>query len=165
MPEYAKLPRPSDAAIATANRRAYDAIAKLLSAAGPGSHCLYYAGHDVNGRDVTVNLTVQIHRHGPVLVVMAPPEKGELFTTALTFGIEGSVVERGGVILRDVTGPRPIVRGWAVTAGWLQPLSADEIATCYERDPVTGDPMDQEPGLIYADGFPLPEPDGAHPSA
>jgi len=81
---------------------------------------------------------------------------------ALALALEGSYVYRAGLVMRSGKGPSPTVRAWRIEAGWIHPLSRDEVMRVYAIDPDTGGTMPLDPFVTYADGIPLPRPAADH---
>ncbi|MFC9595035.1 hypothetical protein ACFTUC_35245 [Streptomyces sp. NPDC056944] len=135
-----------------AYERAARLLARLLEAAGPGTHHLVCS---VRAADDQL-LAVLHHTHGTT-----PPEDatGPEFTAVLAAGI--ALAAPGGIVLRTTTPDTPDrLHGWRLTDSTLTPLTEAEVFAAYCTDARTGEPLSPEPGVEYRAGHPLaPDPD------
>ncbi|MFF1511823.1 hypothetical protein [Streptomyces sp. NPDC058326] len=134
--------------------RAARLLARLLDAAGPGTHhlvCSVRAADD--------QLLAVLHTHGTARPSDAEEAAAAEFTAVLAAGI--ALGTPGGVVLRTGNpGDRDRLHGWRLTDGALTPLTAAEVFAAYCTDARTGEPLSPEPGVDHLAGFPLtPDPD------
>ncbi|MFE0654304.1 hypothetical protein ACFVZH_37795 [Streptomyces sp. NPDC059534] len=135
--------------------RARRLLARLLEAAGPGTHhlvCSVPAAGD--------QLLAVLHTHGTT----HPEDTAATeFTAVLAAGI--ALAAPAGLVLRTTTpGSRDRLHGWRLTDGTLTPLTEAEVFAAYCTDARTGEPLSPEPGVDHRAGFPLtPDPDDDHP--
>ncbi|WP_435971198.1 hypothetical protein [Streptomyces sp. Qhu_M48] len=136
-----------------AHERAARLLARLLEAAGPGTHhlvCSVRAAGD--------QLLAVLHVHGTTPPTAEDAAAAEL-TAVLAAGI--ALAAPGGLVLRTTTpGARDRLHGWRLTDGTLAPLTEAEVFAAYCTDATTGEPLSPEPGVDHRAGFPLaPDPD------
>lgn len=134
--------------------RAARLLARLLDAAGPGTHHLVCSVQAAADQLVAV-LLAHGTPHPPTVEEAAAAE----FTAVLAAGI--ALGAPGGVVLRTSDpGNRDRLHGWRLTAGNLAPLTEAEVFAAYCTDARTGEPLSPEPGVDHLAGFPLtPDPD------
>ncbi|WP_369380504.1 hypothetical protein [Streptomyces sp. cg36] len=95
-----------------------------------------------------------IHDGAPVLAVGSE----DAVSMALTVAVVSAAVcgQVGGIVARHhATGGGETVRGWRISPGEVVPLKAGEVFSAYCTDALTGEPLSPEPGVEYADGFPV----------
>ncbi|MFB7541379.1 hypothetical protein ACFC0N_15935 [Streptomyces zaomyceticus] len=134
--------------------RAARLLARLLDAAGPGTHhlvCSVRAADD--------QLLAVLHAHGTTRPAAVDDAAAAEFTAVLAAGI--ALGAPGGIVLRTTTpGDRDRLHGWRLTGGTLVPLTEAEVFAAYCTDATTGEPVSPEPGVDHRAGFPLaPDPD------
>ncbi|MFD3568651.1 hypothetical protein [Streptomyces sp. NPDC058667] len=134
--------------------RAARLLARLLDAAGPGTHhlvCSVPAADD--------QLLAVLHAHGTPGAATADDAATAEFTAVLAAGI--ALGAPGGLVLRTSNpGERDRLHGWRLTGGTLTPLTEAEVFAAYCTDAGTGEPLSPEPGVDHRAGFPLiPDPD------
>ncbi|MFD7966828.1 hypothetical protein ACFV5J_39210 [Streptomyces zaomyceticus] len=134
--------------------RAARLLARLLDAAGPGTHhlvCSVRAAED--------QLLAVLHAHGTTRPAAVDDAAAAEFTAVLAAGI--ALGAPGGIVLRTTTpGDRDRLHGWRLTGGTLVPLTEAEVFAAYCTDATTGEPVSPEPGVDHRAGFPLaPDPD------
>ncbi|MGA5067017.1 hypothetical protein ACPB9E_25175 [Streptomyces exfoliatus] len=134
--------------------RAARLLARLLDAAGPGTHHLVCSVQAADDQLLAV-LLAHGTPHPPAVEDAAAAE----FTAVLAAGI--ALGAPGGVVLRTSDpGNRDHLHGWRLTAGNLTPLTEAEVFAAYCTDARTGEPLSPEPGVDHLAGFPLtPDPD------
>lgn len=73
--------------------------------------------------------------------------------------LAATILGKGGLIARHTVGKgRTTVRGWRLLNGELWPYSGHEMHFVSLVDPATGRWLGPEPGVVYADAFPVPLP-------
>ncbi|GAA2431245.1 hypothetical protein [Streptomyces macrosporus] len=134
---------------------ATELLARLLDAAGPGTHHMVCSVGGARGPLVAV-AHVERTEHDTLRTARETAAGETVFRTVLAAGI---AAERpGGVVMRTVRDGREEVRGWSLHGGRLHPLTEAEVFSAYCTDVRTGEPVPPEPGLSYRAGFPLPHP-------
>ncbi|MFB8081203.1 hypothetical protein [Streptomyces sp. NPDC056013] len=134
--------------------RASRLLARLLEAAGPGTHhlvCSVPAADD--------QLLAVLHADGTTAPTDVEETAAAEFTAVLAAGIV--LGAPGGLVLRTTApGARDRLHGWRLTGGTLTPLTEAEVFAAYCTDARTGEPLSPEPGVDHRAGFPLtPDPD------
>ncbi|PLW71600.1 hypothetical protein GQS52_02025 [Streptomyces sp. SCUT-3] len=139
---------------ASAFHRATLALARLLEAAGPGTHHLV-CSVTTDGAPLTSALHIDNSRDEELRLGEAD---ALVLTTVLAAGLATGAP--GGVVMRSIRpGARDTVRGWALHDGWLRPLTEAEVFNAYCTDAATGEPVAPEPGVDHRAGIPLAPPD------
>lgn len=143
--------------------RASHLLARLLEAAGPGTHHLVCTVPAKDERLLAVLHTTRGAGDAPDGPDRFEPSEGAEFAGVLAVGV--ALETRGGVVLRT-TAPdtRDRVYGWRLVRGSLVPLSAGEVFDAYCTDADTGEPVPPEPDVEYRAGFDLgtDEPEAHH---
>ncbi|WP_031084624.1 hypothetical protein [Streptomyces sp. NRRL WC-3549] len=131
--------------------RASHLLARLLEAAGPGTHHVVCSTPAQDEQLLAIVHTTRDPDGGPVQL---DPSQGAEFATVLAVGV--ALETRGGVVLRT-TAPDTAdrVHGWRLVKGDLIPLSAGEVFDAYCTDADTGEPVSPEPDVEYCAGFDL----------
>ncbi|MFD9246145.1 hypothetical protein ACFV0D_30320 [Streptomyces sp. NPDC059556] len=134
--------------------RASRLLARLLEAAGPGTHHLVCSVPAADDRLLAV-----LHADGTTSPTVVEEDAAAEFTAVLAAGIV--LGAPGGLVLRTTTpGARDRLHGWRLTGGTLTPLTEAEVFAAYCTDARTGEPLSPEPGVDHRAGFPLtPDPD------
>ncbi|CCK24386.1 hypothetical protein BN159_8498 [Streptomyces davaonensis JCM 4913] len=123
MPEP-QLPRPDDAATASAMGRALHALTALLPALGEGSHELSINAERTDGTEMRASLYVTVEP-GSWRVHNSPEEYVHFFVL-LTFALEHSTV-RDAVLVATTANAGIHACGWDVRNGWLHPMDTSEL--------------------------------------
>lgn len=140
--------------------RASHLLARLLEAAGPGTHHMVCTTPAKDERLLAVLRTTRGADDGPDRL---EPSEGAEFAGVLAVGV--ALETRGGVVLRTTTpDTRDRVYGWRLVRGSLVPLSAGEVFDAYCTNADTGEPVPPEPDVEYHAGFDLgtDEPEAHH---
>ncbi|MDX2564963.1 hypothetical protein PV371_35655 [Streptomyces sp. TX20-6-3] len=134
--------------------RAARLLARLLEAAGPGTHHLVCSVPAADDQLVAV-----LHAEGTTSPTDVEDVAAAEFTAVLAAGI--ALGAPGGLVLRTTRpGARDRLHGWRLTGGTLTPLTEAEVFAAYCTDARTGEPLSPEPGVDHRAGFPLtPDPD------
>ncbi|MFG2463254.1 hypothetical protein ACGFWE_40240 [Streptomyces sp. NPDC048523] len=125
MPEM-ELPRPDDAATASAMGRALHALTALFPALGEGSHELSISAERTDGTEVSADLYVTVEP-GSLRVDHSAEEYVQFFVL-LTFALEDSTI-RDAVLIATTTDAGIRACGWDLRAGWLHPIHPAELQT------------------------------------
>ncbi|WP_314223687.1 hypothetical protein [Streptomyces zaehneri] len=123
MPEP-ELPRPDNAATASAMGRALHALTALFPAIGEGSHELHINAERTDGTEVSADLYVTVEP-GSCHVDHSAEEYVQFFVL-LTFALENSTV-RDAVLVATTADAGIRTCGWEVRAGWLHPMDTAEL--------------------------------------
>ncbi|MGW0916669.1 hypothetical protein ACWD1Z_33855 [Streptomyces sp. NPDC002784] len=121
MPE---LPRPDNAATASAMGRALHALTALFPALGEGSHELHINAERTDGTEVSADLYVSVEP-GTCHVEHSAEEYVQFFVL-LTFALENSTI-RDAFLLATTADAGIRVCGWEARDGWLQPMDTAEL--------------------------------------
>ena len=135
--------------------RAFQALARLAAAVGPGRHHL--VGSVAPGGAPLV-ATLRLART-PQGALRYDAADAAVLATVLAAALAGA--GPGGIVLRTTGGAAgggDVLRGWQVVDGWLRGLTEAEVFDAYCTDPATGEPVPPEPGAEYRAGDPLPPP-------
>ncbi|MEU5403766.1 hypothetical protein ABZ348_31295 [Streptomyces sp. NPDC005963] len=137
--------------------RASRTLARLLDAAGTGSHHLVCSVRTPSGQIFAV-----LHAEGPTTTPSPPaePDTSDVaeFVTVLAAGI--ALNTTGGLVLRTKTPAAPDrLHGWRLHHGRLLALTEAQVFSAYCTDIETGDPVPPEPGVDYRAGFDIPDDD------
>ncbi|WP_031487290.1 hypothetical protein [Streptomyces bicolor] len=150
MPEP-ELPRPDNAATASAMGRALHALAALFPALGEGSHELSITAERADGTEVNADLYVTVEP-GTCRVDHSAEEYVQFFVL-LTFALEESTVcDAVLVAMTADAGLRAC--GWEVRAGWLHPIGPAEL-----QKAATSLPLDDAAPLVVCHAPELHRPD------
>ncbi|MEW1724934.1 hypothetical protein [Streptomyces sp. NPDC093109] len=138
--------------------RASHLLARLLEAAGPGTHHLVCSVPAADGQLLAV---LQAHRPEEAPAGLDATEGAE-FVSVLATGI--ALETAGGVVLRTTTPGAPDrLHGWRLQRGGLVALTEGEVFSAYCTDADTGEPVAPESGVEYRAGFDLGEEEpGTH---
>ncbi|MGV9264603.1 hypothetical protein ACWDRR_08090 [Kitasatospora sp. NPDC003701] len=132
----------------------------LAEGAGPGGHLLTLRCH---GPEDGEHLTAAADVRGDGGYVFAGGRDTEAFCATLAAGV--ALGGAGALLLHgDPAAPGgPVVRGWALAAGRLRPMTVREVVDALADDAALGVPV--PPGAVPLPGFPLPEapPSGPRP--
>ncbi|MDQ1041798.1 hypothetical protein [Streptomyces sp. V4I2] len=123
MPEP-KLPRPDDAATASAMGRALHALTALFPALGEGNHELSINAERTDGTEVSADLYVSVEPDS--VRVDHSAEEYVQFFVLLTFALENSTV-RDAVLVATTADAGIRACGCDVRAGWLHPIGPAEL--------------------------------------
>lgn len=123
MPET-ELPRPDNAATASAMGRALHALTALLPALGEGSHELSINAERTDGTEMSADLYVSVEP-GSWRVDHSAEEYVQFFVL-LTFALEHSTV-RDAVLVATTADAGIRACGWDVRDGWLHPIAPAEL--------------------------------------
>ncbi|WP_326696410.1 hypothetical protein OG909_03160 [Streptomyces sp. NBC_01754] len=140
--------------------RASHLLARLLEAAGPGTHHVVCSTPTKDEQLIAVLHTTGGTEGGPAQL---EPSEGAEFATVLAVGV--ALESKGGVVLRTTApGAADRVHGWRLSRGSLVPLTAGEVFAAYCTDADTGEPVSPEPDVEYCAGFDLgaDEPEAHH---
>ncbi|MEU1420331.1 hypothetical protein [Kitasatospora sp. NPDC005751] len=132
----------------------------LAEGAGEGGHLLTLRCH---GPEDGEHLTAAADVRGDGGRVLLGGRDAEAFCATLAAGV--ALGGAGALLLHgDPAAPGgPVVRGWALAAGRLRPMTAREVVDALADDAALGVPF--PPGAVPLPGFPLPAapPPGAAP--
>ncbi|MEU6375543.1 hypothetical protein [Streptomyces sp. NPDC046909] len=123
MPEP-QLPRPDNAATASAMGRALHALTALFPALGEGRHELHINAERTDGTEVSADLYVSV-QPGSWRVEHSAEEYVKFFVL-LTFALENSTI-RDAVLVATTADAGIRACGWEVCDGWLHPMDTDEL--------------------------------------
>ncbi|MZE80929.1 hypothetical protein [Streptomyces xinghaiensis] len=155
MPEY----HPDDATLRAAERRALEALTKLIRAAGPGSHLICAVAHEVGDTALRSVCPFSISRDDETgLTALEWCSEGLRDVHAVLCAAFGATpVTTACVLMRTITNTGTTVRGWLLRQNWLVPISEAEVfkAACTG---LGGELVPPEYGVTYAAGVPLGPP-------
>jgi hypothetical protein len=134
--------------------RASHTLLRIVEAVGPGVHHVVCSLPVDDGPPLVAALHVDARAGNAVRFADAD---ALVLCTVLAVG---STTSRSGGLVVRTTDPEgtDTVRGWALRDGEPHPLTEAAVFDAYCTDPVTGDPVPPEPGVVYRAGVPLPPP-------
>lgn len=126
-------------------------LAQLIRALGTGRHTITCVSTQPE-HDLRVRLDLLTDQHGTRYIRNQLPALTIAFALAFLPGHSIGIVSRS----HDREDGLDVVRGWAITDGWPDPLTAGQVHHAFTTDVLTGDPLPDDPRTLYAPGIPLP---------